>query len=117
MRKIIFASIIFILSLVNTFASLQDDIIPTETTAIVDNTVNLDWNAIFIVEYVKKSIFGLLALIAIWVFIFIWARLVMARWNPEEFKKALMQFIYAIVWLALVAIAWAAVKLISSLNF
>ena len=96
--------------------SIQDDIIPTQDTAIYDNEFD-EWYTTFILTYIRDSIFELLMLITIWVFIFIWARLVMARWNPEEFKKALMQFIYAIVWLAIVAIAWAAVKIVSSLDF
>ena len=118
MKKILLSIIWFFIFIQISFSgSLQDQIIPTENTAIVDNEVSLGgWN-IFLLDYVKESIFWLLALIAIWVFIFIWARLVMAKWNPEEFKKAIMQLIYAIVWLAIVAISWAAVKLISSLNF
>ena len=118
MKKIIFTFLVFFLSLNTSFASLKEDIKPTDDTAIVDTEVMLDSSKpIFIVDYAKDSIFWLLALIAIWVFIFIWARLAIARWNPEEFKKALIQFIYAIVWLALVALAWALVKLVSSLNF
>ena len=118
MKKIIFSVIWFFISIQISFSwSLQDQIIPTENTAIINNEVSLGgWN-IFLIDYVKESIFWLLAFIAIWVFIFIWARIVMAKWNPEEFKKAIMQFIYAIVGLAIVAISWAAVKLISSLNF
>jgi len=118
MKKIIFILITYVLTINVVFSSLQDDIIPTERTAVVDTQVILDWwNTIFLIDYIKESIFWLLALIAIWVFIFIGAKLVIARWNPEEFKKAIMQFIYAIVWLAIVAISWAAVKLVSSLNF
>jgi len=118
MNKISLIIIWFFIIIKNTFWSLQNDIIPTRETAIVDNEVILDGSStIFLLEYIKESIFGLLAFITIAVFIFIGARLVMARWNPEEFKKAIMQFIYAIVWLAIVAISWAAVKLIWSLNF
>jgi len=38
-----------------------------------------------------------MALLAIGMFLFIGGRLVVARWNPEEFKKALQSFIYAAV--------------------
>jgi hypothetical protein len=68
-------------------------------------------------DFAKDSIFWLLALVSIAVFIFIWAKLIMAKWNPEEFKKALMQFIYAVIWLAVIALSWGLVKLVSSLNF
>jgi hypothetical protein len=41
----------------------------------------------------------------------------MARWNPEEFKKALMSFVYAVIGIFIVAVSRAVVKLVSSLNF
>jgi hypothetical protein len=58
----------------------------------------------------------LLMLIALGVFLFIGIRLSVARWNPEEFKKAMMQFVYAVVWIFIVFVAWAAVKLVAGLN-
>jgi hypothetical protein len=36
-------------------------------------------------------------LIALGVFLFIGIRLAVARGNPEEFKKALIHFVYAVV--------------------
>ena len=120
MKKIFFVIILYLSNIINIFAStsIEDNIIPDtpENTATSDQP---EWKEFLfsIFEYIKDSIFWLLALTAISVFLFIWAKLVIARWNPEEFKKALMQFIYAIVWLAIVALSWAAVKLVSSLNF
>lgn len=67
--------------------------------------------------WIKDSLTWLLVLIAIWAFLFIWIRLAFARWNPEEFKKSMMQLTYAIVWLFIVSFAWAAVKLVAWLNF
>ena len=102
----------------NIFAwDIENSIIPNNTTNTILNQYEWKDFLFSILEYVKDSIFWLLALITITIFIFIWARLIMARWNPEEFKKALMHFIYAIVWLAVIAISWVAVKLVSSLNF
>ena len=69
-----------------------------------------------IVIWVKDSLSGLLVLIAVGVFLFIWIRLGVARWNPEEFKKWIMQLVYAIVWIFIVSIAWAAVTLVAWLN-
>lgn len=117
MNKITFIVLSYILSIKYTFSSdIEDSIIPGNTS-ILEN----DWlwkeTLTSLFTFTKDSIFWLLALISIAVFIFIWARLIMAQWNPEEFKKALMQFIYAIVWLAVIAISWGAVKLVSSLNF
>lgn len=122
MKKIIFMIFWYLSSLEYIFVAnaenIKDSIIPDSGNNIVINNDKQWQNLLFsIFEYIKESIFWLLALVAITVFIFIWARLVMARWNPEEFKKALMNFVYAIVWLAIVAISWAAVKLVSSLNF
>ncbi len=70
-----------------------------------------------ILKWVKDSLTWLLAMIAIWAFLFIWVRLALARWNADAFKKAINQLVYAIVWIFLVAIAWAAVKLVAWLNF
>ena len=113
-KKIIFSVICFI-TYIQAFWFVKEDIIPSANTAIVSTNDfdPLDW----IFSFAKDSIFWLLWLIAIWVFVFIWARLVVARWNPEEFKKALMQMMYAIIWLFVVAIAWTAVKLIAWLSF
>ena len=50
------------------------------------------------------------------VFIFIGARLFFARWNPEEFKKAMMHFVYASVGIFITFMAWGLVKLVSTLS-
>lgn len=51
----------------------------------------------------KNIIFGLLATISIWVFIYLGYKLVIAnKWKPDEFK-AMMWLVYAIVWLAIVS--------------
>ena len=84
------------------------------------NNISTDKEIIDIIDiftFAKESIFWLLALIAITVFIVLWTKLIMAKWNAEELKKVLMQFVYSVIWLAIVAISWAAVKLVSSLNF
>ena len=73
----------------------------------------LDW----ILRYLKNSVFDLLALLVIAVFIYIWGKLVVARWKPDEFKSAMIQFIYVIIWIFVVSAAWAVVKVVSWLNF
>lgn len=123
MKKIIFIIFLYLFNTSNIVLAelwnIEDDIIPdnNEENILIDKNEWWEELVFSLLEYWKDSIFGLLAIIAITVFIFIWARLVIARWNPEEFKKALMNFVYAIVWLAIVAISWAAVKLVSSINF
>ena len=121
MKKIFFTLIFYFSFMLNTFAewTIKDSIIPDNgvDTTIINTNESWKWLLFSILEYIKDSIFWLLALIAITIFIFIGAKLIIARWNPEEFKKALMQFIYAIIWLAIIALSWLAVKLVSSLNF
>ena len=94
----------------------QTDIIPTDKTIIDVNSIDVNSPLNWIFSSVKDTIFWILAVVAIWVFLFIWSRLVVAKWNPEEFKKASMQLIYAVIWLVVVTLAYAAVKLVSWLS-
>lgn len=99
-------------------ASIQDAILPTSTGSIAwwDN-INGDEIIIDTLSYVKDTIFGVLALIAIWVFLYLWYKLVVAKWNEEEFKKALLSFVYAVVGIVLVSLAWALVSFVSWIKF
>jgi hypothetical protein len=118
MRKIFFIFLFYFFFILQTFAwkeAVKDAMIP-ENTLVIEHKSGR-WLLFSIFEYIRDSIFGLLALITITVFIYIWARLLMARWNPEEFKKVLMHFIYAIVWLVIIALSWWIIRMVSSLNF
>jgi hypothetical protein len=64
----------------------------------------------------KWELFSVVMVFAIAVFIFIGIRLASARWNPEEFKKAMTHFVYSIVWIFFVFMAWWLVKLVASLS-
>lgn len=70
-----------------------------------------------ILVWFKNELTAILSILVIGVFIFIGIRIVSSRWNPEEFKNAMMHFVYTIIWIFLFFIAWWAVKLISSLSF
>ena len=88
----------------------------TETTLGLNN----DWwtsglNQVF--SRITDLIFSLLIVIWIGVFLYFGYRLVMARWNPEELKKVLIWFVYAIVWLAIIPLSYAIVRIVSSLSF
>lgn len=116
-QKILFFCVIWISFVGKSFWALKDDIIPSENASILSATT---WGAGLldnVLLYVKDSVFALMALIAIAVFLWIWGRLIVARGNPEEFKKALMQFLYAVIGIFIVAFSWAAVRLIAGLNF
>jgi NADH:ubiquinone oxidoreductase subunit 6 (subunit J) len=64
----------------------------------------------------KGELMAIVEIFAIWVFIFMGFRFVMARWNPEEFKKTWVHFIYSIIWIFFIFAAWWLVRLVSSLN-
>jgi hypothetical protein len=65
---------------------------------------------------IKSEFMAIVSIFAIWVFIFIGFKFVMARWNPEEFKKAMSHLIYAVIWVFFIFIAWWLVKLVSTLS-
>lgn len=114
MKKIFFV-FIWILSILKTNASLKDDMLPNRNTV----WVSADWTDVLtqVAVYVKDFLFAILWVITIWVFLYFGFKLVISRWNEEEFKKALMWFVYAVVWLAIIPLAWWAVKLIWTLKF
>lgn len=95
--------------------SLKDDMIPNS------NNIWVSWEWTWVISqiliYTKDFLFSILGIIAIWVFLYFWFKLTIARWNEEEFKKALMWFMYAVIWLAIIPLAWWAVKIISTLKF
>lgn len=61
-------------------------------------------------------IFSILWIVWVGVFLYFGYKLLMARWNQEEMKKVLMGFAYAVIWLAIIPMAYVLVSLISSLN-
>lgn len=95
---------------------LKEAIIPNSGRAVL--TSSESWEGLFdyVLWFARDSIFALMALIAIGMFLYIWWRLVIARGNPEEFKKALQSFIYAAVGIFVVAFAWAIVRLVAGLQ-
>ena len=121
LKKIIFIVIWFYLTAKNTFA--VSDVIKNgliqwinwDSETVVNNIKWKQWIN-DILTYAKNTIFDLLALIVIWVFLYIWYKIVISRWNPEEFKKAFMMLIYAVLWMLFVALAWVIVVFISGLK-
>ena len=98
------------------FAALKDDIIPNSGRAVLTSWETGQWLLDYVLSFARDSIFALMAVIAIGMFLFIWWRLAVARGNPEEFKKALKSFIYAGIGIFLVAFAWAIVRIIAGLQ-
>jgi len=98
----------------------KDSIIPEVES--INWVVDIDtewWTNILksILDFVSDSIFSLLAVIAIWAFIYIGFMFVKADWNPEEMKKAFMSLVHVIIGLFVVAISWVAVKMVSGISF
>lgn len=118
-KKILFTIVIFITNKSVLFAwNIKEWLlwIEDDTNIIIES--NEDWLSMLdsIFNYIQNSISWLILLIALWVFLYIWINLVIARWNPEDFKKHMMQFVYAAIWFFVVSISWAIVKLVAWLN-
>ncbi len=119
MKKILFSLIAFVTTLQITFAEQKPqylkDMLPNSQDVLVDWD-NADKQIDNFLFWIRDSIDTLLPITAIGVFLFVGIRLGLARWNPDEFKKSWMQFIYAIVGIFVVSFAWAAVKLVAGIN-
>ncbi len=98
-------------------SSIKNSLLGTSQNNVVDSSSE-NWLTSLqsIIVWIKDTLTGFLLLIAIGVFLYIWIRIVFARWNPEEFKKAWVHLIYAIIWIFIISIAWATVTLISGLS-
>lgn len=99
-----------------TESELKESIIPNSGRNTVSSTEQWAGLLDYTLWFLRDSIFALMALLAIGMFLFIGGRLVVARWNPEEFKKALQSFIYAVVGIFFVAFAYAVVTLVAGIN-
>lgn len=95
---------------------LRNAIIPNSGRAVLTSAESGENLLDYLLSFARDSMFALMAVIAIGMFLFIGGRLVVARGNPEEFKKALQSFIYAAVGIFVVAFAWAIVRLIAGLQ-
>lgn len=97
------------------FATLKENMLPAE-----EKKLWMDWegmdatNKLF--EFVRDFLFNILWIVAVGVFIYFWFRLITAKWSPEDLKKTMLWLVYAIVWLAIIPLAWGIVKLIASLD-
>ncbi len=108
----------------NTFADnnryssdeLKNSMIPENSSSVVNTSATWEDLVDFILAFIRDSIFWLLALIAIGMFIYIGAKLIMARGNQEEFTKALKSLAYAAVGIILVSFAWVIVRLIAGIQ-
>lgn len=120
MKTIIFISVcitLFILDGASANSVIQNGLNATTGNANSPTTLQ-GWEAAVggALKYIKEVIVGLVPLIAIGTFLFIGARLFIAKWNPEEFKKALMHLVYVVIGLFFVVAAWAIISIISNVT-
>lgn len=116
MKKYLYIMLAYVSATQYAFAWLQEDITPP-TAGVIGNSASSGWSYLdAILFFARDTIFNLMAVIAIGMFLFVGWKLIVARWNPEEFKKALQSFIYIVVGIFVVSFAWAAVKLIAGLD-
>lgn len=116
MKKNLFFFLWYISLITTAFADYKNDMLPWNNGWAV--SVLVEWNdgekqVDNILAWFRDSIDTLLPIAAIGVFLFVGIRLWIARWNPDEFKKSWMQFIYAVIGIFVVSFAWAAVKIVS----
>lgn len=65
---------------------------------------------------IQEIAFSLVAIVAVAVFVWIAYNLFSARGNEEEFKKAWMSLVYAVIGLALIPAGYAIVKVVTGFN-
>ncbi|EKD30044.1 MAG: hypothetical protein ACD_78C00174G0003 [uncultured bacterium (gcode 4)] len=66
---------------------------------------------------IERYMIGLLGIITVSVFLFIWYNLFTAKGDPEAFKKAWIALIYAGVGLAVMPLAYIVVKIVTGFTF
>lgn len=92
---------------------LRNAITPSGSSDVIRSTETGEWLLDAVLEFIRDSVFRLLLLIAVGMFLYIGWKLLIARWNPEELKKALTSFVYAWIGLFVVAAAYALVTFIA----
>lgn len=64
----------------------------------------------------QNLMFSVMAVVTVGVFVYLGTKLVMARGNEEEFKKAWVALSYAVVGLALIPASYAVVRIVTGVN-
>lgn len=121
--KIFLSFFVYLLSYNFLYAEdLRDEIVNfdwSNSETIIAGAWSWDWLNLLdnVILFFKDSIFNLLYLIVVSAFIYIWAKLVMARWKPDQFKKIWIHIIHIVVWIFVITWAWAIIKVVSWLSF
>ena len=117
MIKKVFFSIIVYMSLTTTTAvwGFSANDLDPENKTIIDEQWYQWLETIF--WFIRDTIFSLILVACLWVFLYTWTKLIIARWNQEEFKKALIAFVYTVVWITVTSLAWVLIKFASWMEF
>lgn len=122
MKKIYYTLIFLFISFINKahWLDVKDWMLNWSTSKISNNSdvSSWDWlNALWeIFKWAKSELMAIVSVAAVAVFIYIGIKIATAKWNPEEFKKAWLHLVYAVIGIFIVFIAYWAVVLISSLS-
>lgn len=99
----------------------KDMIIPDQSSSILDE----NWTGAAggeslldaLLAFVRDFLFTISGVVAIGIMIFLWFRLLMARGQPEEFKKVMLWFVYTGIGVLCIAASYAAVSIVSGISF
>lgn len=119
MKKIIYFILIQLFALTNAFAVTKWQIDPEKSWADSIITLKSNTDAFEIMDKIfdkfRYYIFAFIALILIGEFIYIWYLFITSEWDEAQYKKAWKTFIYTIIWIIIIILAWAAVKLVTTI--
>lgn len=85
-----------------------------------DNSANASTNVTFRDNFLKNIqvyMLGLLGIVSVSVFLYIGFMLFTAQGKEDEFKKAWTALIYAVIGLAVIPLAYIAVKIVTGFTF
>ncbi len=118
-KNLIFKILLFIsylFSSIFVYADLQTDIIPDWPSIIKPGDKTWTWVIDSIFKTIVDYTFWLLALITIWVFVYIGYLFITSSWNEEQFKKAWKMLMYAVIGLVVIGLSWGIVKLVTTIG-
>lgn len=65
----------------------------------------------------QRYILGIVWLVALWMFLYIWFELATAEWKQDQFTKWMKALIYLVVWLAVIPLSYVIVKVATWFSF
>lgn len=94
----------------------QNDLLISNGTYSANENTNVTVQENFL-KNIQKYMMGLVGILSVGVFIYIGYSLFTAQGNEEEFKKAWKALIYAAIGLAVMPLAYVAVKIVTGFTF